>query len=271
MKKLLCGSGEISKKETSDEESQKSRNSLQRKAFTLIELLLVIAIIAILAALLLPALNRSKEMAKSLSCINNLKQQGFVFYCYSDDYNGNLPLFYTPSNTGTHWPATLLRYSSPDIGNLFLCPAMPVYGTFQQDAKKTAESDPTNAAFKYTQYGFNRGLAEMNGTSLQAKKFSRVRNSASTILLADDYTVSYMSRGYYLLMQYYWTTGSFGLLDARHSGSVNVLWVDGHAQSEKVKVAGVRAAYSAVNNPYNSDPFTGGGPVYAPINCFDSD
>jgi hypothetical protein len=143
-----------------------------------------------LAALLLPALNRSKEMAKSLSCINNLKQQGFVFYCYSDDYNGNLPLFYTPSNTGTHWPATLLRYSSPDIGNLFLCPAMPVYGTFQQDAKKTAESDPTNAAFKYTQYGFNRGLSETNGTALQAKKFSRVRNPASTILLADDYNVS---------------------------------------------------------------------------------
>src|SRR4051812_40814830 len=62
-----------------------------RKGFTLIELLVVIAIIAILAALLLPVLGRSKEKAKSLTCINNLKQLGIAVRLYSDANEGKLP------------------------------------------------------------------------------------------------------------------------------------------------------------------------------------
>ncbi|HTV61284.1 MAG TPA: prepilin-type N-terminal cleavage/methylation domain-containing protein [Verrucomicrobiae bacterium] len=56
-------------------------------AFTLIELLVVIAIIAILAALLLPVLSRSKDRAKSIECLNNLKQLDLCLHLYVGDNN----------------------------------------------------------------------------------------------------------------------------------------------------------------------------------------
>ncbi len=63
----------------------------RQTAFTLIELLIVIAIIAILAALLLPALGRAKELAKSIQCRNQMRQIGLATRLYADDNSDLFP------------------------------------------------------------------------------------------------------------------------------------------------------------------------------------
>lgn len=78
-------------------------------AFSLIELLVVIAIIGILASLLLPALSRSKERAKEVTCLNNFKQIGAGFTMFADENFDEYPPDIrepTPDDPGEHlWAA----------------------------------------------------------------------------------------------------------------------------------------------------------------------
>jgi prepilin-type N-terminal cleavage/methylation domain-containing protein len=70
---------------------ERSRKRDTKKAFTLIELLIVIAIIAILAGMLLPALGRAKQQAQKATCLNNLRQIGIGMKLYVDENRGTLP------------------------------------------------------------------------------------------------------------------------------------------------------------------------------------
>jgi prepilin-type N-terminal cleavage/methylation domain-containing protein len=83
-----------------------SRFGMNGNGFTLVELLVVIAVIATLAALRLPALSRAKERARRIQCLNNVRQIGVALRLYADDNRDLLPDCTTnnPTFYGTWWP-----------------------------------------------------------------------------------------------------------------------------------------------------------------------
>ena len=96
-------------------------------AFTLLELLIVIAILALLASLLLPALSRGRESARAAACISNLHQIGVGLQMYVSDNQNRLPVMFDWSAdqaTNTNGPP-INRVLARDVGstNVFRCPS----------------------------------------------------------------------------------------------------------------------------------------------------
>lgn len=77
--------------------------SRRAQAFTLIELLVVVSIIAILAALLLPAISTVRKMAHNTQCANNLRMLTMATMTYTNDNDSILPYYDDTSSTWTDW------------------------------------------------------------------------------------------------------------------------------------------------------------------------
>jgi len=106
--------------------------------FTLIELLVVVSIIMLLASLLLPALNKSKETARKSACAGNMKQLGTGILMYANDWNSWLPI--SPANSGVAvcWDYQIADYVNYKYSGLprsmygppiFHCPSGKTYPT----------------------------------------------------------------------------------------------------------------------------------------------
>jgi len=165
-----------------------------RIGFTLIELLVVIGIIAIIAAMLLPALSSARELARKTKCIGNLKQLGLAWTMYVEDNNET---FYDVAcewvwggKTGTlgagHGPypfndptfvRPLNRYVS-DNQELFRCPS-------DKGRPHAGWDEPRTYDTVGNSYRYNVGLRSTEEGGLVGKKLSQVSESSKTVLAGD--------------------------------------------------------------------------------------
>ena len=235
--------------------------SPENRNFTLIELLIVIAIIAILAGMLLPALSKARAMAKAAACLNNIRQIGNTFSFYADDNSDWMPL--CSYNNGTYGqfdipdPATskffwvrivsfytdntFKKYMINSGGKLLLCPANLMEAhTAEYKGNKTTVSN-----YRYHQalgifYGDGNASSYGNSTPTTSKYYGgrnrkRCKAPAESAILEDGRCekvtngLPIRERDYNLLLSDK-TSGA----SIRHNGLTQLLYADGHADRKNL-------------------------------------
>ena len=195
--------------------------------FTLIELLITIAIIAILAGMLLPALNAAREKAAKASCAGNIRQLGYAVVSYAGDNSD----YYPRARTGDiEWPRTFVESKYLNV-KVLLCPvaqkAMDEY--WLSPWKRGAEAlNATPWSWFRANYGIN--LFEF-GDDLgpQSKtKTTEIRQPSRFLVAAEGgkkdsgEPVMYVSNSIYYGVE---------VVYPRHGHDANILWGDGHVSA----------------------------------------
>ncbi len=202
---------------------------------TIIELLGVIAIIAILAAMLLPALNKARDKAYSAACFNNMKQQGTAINMYIQEYDYYPVYGFKRGTVDWSWIGLLLEakqitdktVADPALKNL---PGSPQY-------ERAAGYTWSNSG-----YGYNyRYIGGKNGDNLTNKsdkgsaKTSEIYYPSEAYMIMDTTKADNERIGNYRVIEYASPTSNVGKPDAlRHQGMLNILYCDGHTAALKI-------------------------------------
>ena len=171
--------------------------------FTLIELLIVIAIIAILAGMLLPALNQARKMAKGTSCLNNKKSFALWIAQYGDTYNDYIvpASMLSPAKYATGWHKNICPGSPLDwqetlylfiisetfsylkyYNRIFSCPLIK---------DRLQYYNNNNYERVIISYGIWSDIAgNLTKTNYPAHKFGRIKNPSNKIIIADSSNMS---------------------------------------------------------------------------------
>lgn len=202
---------------------------LAASAFTLVELLVVIGIIALLIALLLPALSAAREQSKSVQCLSNLRQMGVMAHAYLVANDGHYPLANYKTDS---WDFSIvagkvvpgLLWGGRGDGRVQQCPSF--------DGKSNSAGDP------YTGYNYNTSYlgGELIGTKLRpSAKANQVRQPSCTAMFGDgEYTAGadkYMRAPFFAPGEPLTIARWAGTQGFRHRGRTNVCFCDGHAES----------------------------------------